>query len=402
MTTWLSIVGLGEDGLVGASPAARPLIEGAETLVGGARHLAMVPQSHPAERLAWASSISDTVDEIVARRGRRVCVLATGDPMWYGIGVTLGRHVPAAEMTIVPGVSAFSLACARLGWALAEVETLTLHGRPLELLRACLAPGARILLLANDGDSPRQVATLLREAGYGDSRITVFEHMGGVRERRVDGKAARWRAARAADLNTIAVECGAGIHARTYTRAPGLPDDAYLNDGQLTKREVRAATLAVLSPLSGRLLWDVGSGCGSIAIEWLRAVHGARAVAVEHNPERARLIARNAAALGVPQLDIVTGAAPEALHDLDAPGVVFVGGGLATPGLVEACWEALPASGRLVANAVTVEGEEVLLHWRNKVGGDLTRIAVSRVEPMGAFAGWRTLAPVTQFVATKR
>ena len=402
MTAWLSIVGLGEDGLAGVSPAARPLVEGAETLVGGERHLAMVPKDHPAERLAWASSLSDTVDAIVARAGRRVCVLATGDPMWYGIGVTLGRRVPVAEMTIVPGIPAFSLACARLGWALSDVETLTLHGRALDILRSYLAPGARILLLANDGDSPREVASLLREAGYGNSRITVLERMGGAHERRVDGKAARWRAPRAADLNTIAVECSAGTHARVYSRVPGLPDDAFVNDGQLTKREVRAATLAVLAPGSGRLLWDVGAGCGSIAIEWLRASRGARAVAVEHAPERSMLIARNAAALGVPQLEIVTGLAPAALHDLEAPDTVFIGGGLATPGLVEACWDALPVAGRLVANAVTVEGEEVLLRWRKQIGGDLTRIAVSRAEPIGAFSKWRALAPVTQFVGTKR
>ena len=402
MTPWLSIVGLGEDGLDGVSPVARRLIEGAETLVGGARHLALVPANHAAERLTWASPLADTVAEIVARRGRRVCVLATGDPMWHGIGVTLAQRVPPAEMTIVPGVSAYSLACARLGWPLGEVETLTVHGRPLDLVRACLAPGARLVLLANDGDSPREVAALLREAGYGDSRIVVLERMGGAKERRIEGTAARWRARRAAEFNTIAVECRAGADARVYARAPGLPDDAYLNDGQLTKRAVRAATLAALTPLPGRLLWDVGAGCGSIAIEWLRAARGARAVAVERSPERCAFIASNAAALGVPQLEVVSGPAPAALADLEAPDAVFVGGGLAAPGLVEACWDALAAGGRLVANAVTVEGEAVLARWHERIGGEMTRLSVSRLEMIGAYHGWRPAMPVTQFAVTKR
>ena len=402
MTPWLSVVGLGEDGLCGVSPAARPLIEDAEALVGGARHLAMVPADHPAERIPWASPLSDTVAEIVARRGKRVCVLATGDPMWHGIGVTLARCVPPAEMTVVPGVSAYALACARLGWPLADVETLTLHGRPLDVVRAYLAPGARIVLLANDGDSPREMAAILREAGYGESRMTVLECMGGENERCVDGDAERWRAPRAADLNTIAIECRAGPDARVYARVPGLPDDAYLNDGQLTKREVRAVTLAALAPLSGRLLWDVGAGCGSIAIEWLRSVRGARAVAVERSPERCAFIAGNAAALGVPQLEVVSGQAPAVLAGLEAPDAVFVGGGLTAPGLVEACWDALAAGGRLVANAVTVEGEAVLARWHGKIGGEMTRLAVSRLDTVGAHHGWRPAMPVTQLSTVKR
>jgi len=362
----------------------------------------MVPREHPAERLVWAEPISDTVDEIMARSGRRVCVLATGDPMWFGIGVTLSIRVPVSEMVVVPGVSAFSLACARLGWALADVETLTLHGRPLDLLRAYLSPGARILLLANDGNSPREVATVLREAGYGDSQVTVFEHMAGADERRIEGKANRWRKPRAADLNTIAVECRAGANGRSYSRTPGLPDDAFLNDGQLTKREVRAATLAALAPLPGQLLWDVGAGCGSIAIEWLRASRGARAIAVERLTARSTLIAQNAGALGVPQLDIVTGTAPRALAGLEAPDAVFIGGGLSKPGLIEACWNALLPGGRLVANAISIEGEEALIRWRKRVDGNLTRLAISRAGPMGAYAGWRPLATVTQFAGMKR
>ena len=289
MTPWLSIVGLGEDGLDGVCPAGRPLIEQAETLVGGDRHLVMVPANHPAERLSWASPLSETVAAIVARRGRRVCVLATGDPLWYGIGVTLAEAVPAAERCIVPAPSAFSLACARLGWPLAETETLTLHGRPLDLLRAHLAPAARLLILANDGETPARVAALLGEAGYGESPVSVFEHMGGGAERRVDGTAKGWRGEPIAALNTIAVECRAGAGAVALSRAPGLPDDAFENDGQLTKREVRGATLAALAPLPGQRLWDVGAGCGSVAIEWLRTARGTNAIAIERQPARAAI-----------------------------------------------------------------------------------------------------------------
>ncbi len=401
MSPWLSIVGLGEDGLEGVSPAARPLIAGAETLVGGERHLAMVPGDHPAERLTWESPLARTVDAILARRGTRVCVLATGDPMWYGIGVTLVRRVPAEERTIIPAPSAFSLACARLGWPLAEVEALTLHGRPLDLLRAYIAPGARLLLLANDGETPAQVAELLREAGYGESRITVLEHMGGPQENRIDGAASNWNMVAAADLNTVAVDCRAGANAKLYPRAPGLPDEAYENDGQLTKREMRATTLATLAPLPGQKLWDVGAGCGSVAIEWLRAARGTSAVAIERSSGRCAMIARNAAALGAPQLEIVTAQAPAALAGLAPPDAVFIGGGVTEPGLVEACWDALSSGGRLVANVVTVEGERVVDDWHEKVGGDLTRIAVSKAEPLGGFSGWRALAPVTQWNVTK-
>jgi precorrin-6Y C5,15-methyltransferase (decarboxylating) len=402
VTAWLAIVGLGEDGLDGVSPAVRPLVDAAEIVVGGDRHLAMLPDDHPAERLTWATPLLHTIDAILARRGRRVCVLATGDPMWYGIGVTLARHVPAAERTIVPSPSAFSLACARLGWPLAEVEALTLHGRPLDLLRAYVAPGARLLLLANDGDSPREVAALLDDLGYGPSTITVLEHMGGAKDRRLEDTAERWQHPRAANLNTIAVTCRAGANATAHPRTPGLPDCAYHHDGQITKREVRAVTLAALAPFPGHLLWDVGAGCGSIAIEWLRAARGSRAVAIERNAERSTLISRNAAALGTPTLEIVTGGAPAALEGLDTPDAVFIGGGITEPDLVEACWDALAPGGRLVANVVTIEGEAALAQWRERIGGELTRMAISRIEPLGAFGGWRPLVPVTRLSVTKQ
>ena len=321
--------------------------------------------------------------------------------MWYGVGVQLARRVGPDERTILPAPSAFSLAAARLGWPLAGLETITVHGRPLDVLRAHVSPGARLLVMTSDGNGPALIAQLLRQTGYQASPMTVFERMGGGAERRVDDNAETWDEAPLADLNTVAIECRAGPDAVVRSTSPGLPDGAYENDGQLTKREVRAVTLAALAPLPGQRLWDVGAGCGSIAIEWLRAARGATAVAIEHNPERAAMIARNATALGVPGLDIITGDAPAALAGLDDPDAVFIGGGLSVDGLIDACWEALRPGGRLVANAVTVEGEQKLVERRNAIGGGLTRIGISRAEPLGDYSGWRALAPVTQWAVTK-
>ena len=400
MKPWLSIVGLGEDGLDGVSIAGRLLIDQAEVLVGAARHLAMAPADHPAERLQWSSPLDDTIAEILERRGRRVCILATGDPLWYGIGATLSQVLDVAEMTVIPSPSAFSLACARLAWPLAETDCFTLHGRSLDLLRLHLAPGARLVMLATDGDSPAQIAALLRDAGYGKSPITVLEHMAGADERRLEGIAESWDEPPVAALNTVAVECRAGADAAIRSRIPGLPDQAYENDGQLTKRETRAITLAALAPLPGQHLWDVGAGCGSIAIEWLRAAQNAAATAIERDPERGAMIARNASALGVPGLEIINAAAPDALIGLEPPDAVFIGGGVSF-GLIETCWNALPTGGRLVANAVTIEGEAALAEARTTFGGDLARIAISRAEPLGSLSGWRALAPVTQWSVVK-
>ena len=399
---WLSIVGIGEDGLAGLAPAARVLIEGADVLVGGRRHLDMLPDNDGREHLTWPRPpLTDLIPELRRRNDKAVCVMATGDPMFYGVGVTLARFIPVDEMTIVPAPSAFGLACARLGWPTAETETLTLHGRPAALVQSYIQPGARLLILSNGADTPGEIAAILRERGYGDSRITVLEHMGGEKERIVTGAAKDWRANDIAPFNTVAVECVAGADAMLLPRVPGLPDEAFRHDGQLTKREVRAATLAALAPVPGRHLWDVGAGSGSVAIEWMRAHGNCAATAIERNPNRVRLIADNAAALGTPKLAIVTGEAPEALDGLAPPHAVFIGGGLATGGVVETCWQALPTGGRLVANAVTIEGEQALFRFRDQNGGALSRIAVSRAEPIGAFSGWRPLMPVTQLAAVK-
>jgi precorrin-6Y C5,15-methyltransferase (decarboxylating) len=301
----------------------------------------------------------------------------------------------------VPAPSAFTLACSRLGWPVAEVECLTLHGRPLALLNAFIAPGARLLLLSEDGTTPAAVARYLTARGYGPSRMSVLEEMGGAGERIVEGTAAAWCEAACADLNTIGVSCVSGPDAVILPRAPGLPDEAFRHDGQLTKREVRAATLSALAPLPGERLWDIGAGCGSVAIEWLRQHRSLSAVAVERAPERLALIAENAAFLGTPQLAVVAGEAPAALADLPPPDAVFIGGGLSAPGLAKRCWQALPPGGRLVANAVTVEGERQLFALHAEIGGALTRIAISRAEPVGGLTGWRPLMPVTQLAAVK-
>jgi precorrin-6Y C5,15-methyltransferase (decarboxylating) len=398
VSAWLSVIGVGADGLSGLSLAAQAMVGAAEVLVGGQRHLGMVNGS--AERLTWETPLSRTVDAIAARRGRRVVVLATGDPMWFGIGVTLARRFPREEIAIIPHLGAFSLAAARLGWPLAEIEALTLHGRPLDLLALHLAPGARLLILSENGATPARVAAFLRERGWGGSAITVLEALGAADERRVDGIAAQWNAGPCADLNTIAVECVPDPGTRILGRAPGLPDGAFTHDGQLTKREVRAATVAALMPLPGQLLWDVGAGCGSIAVEWMRAARGARAIAIEREPARQTLIAQNAAALGVPSLRVVPGSAPDAFAGLDRPDAVFIGGGL-SDATIEACWTALKPAGRLVGNAVTVEGEACLIAAQARLGGDLTRIGISRAEPLGSRSAWRPLMPVTQWSAGK-
>jgi precorrin-6B C5,15-methyltransferase / cobalt-precorrin-6B C5,C15-methyltransferase len=400
MRAWLAVVGIGEDGLAGLAPAARTFVDTAEVLVGGDRHHAMVPETD-AERLVWERPLGRTIDRIAERRGRRVVVLASGDPLWYGIGVALSRRFPSTEMTVLPQPSAFSLAAARLGWPLAECRAITLHGRPLDRLRLELAPRQRLLILSEDGGTPHAAARLLTELGWGPSQLTVLAHLGGARETAIREEARFWGERRVPDLNTIAIECRADPGARVLARLAGLPDDAFEHDGQLTKREVRAATLAALMPLPGETLWDVGAGCGSIAIEWLRAGARCRAVAVEREPARAAAIVRNAARLGVPGLQIVRASAPAALDGLPPPDAVFIGGGIDDAALLPAVWAALPAGGRLVANVVTVAGEARLFDWQARHGGALTRISVSRAAPAGHHHLWRPLAPVTQLAAVK-
>jgi precorrin-6Y C5,15-methyltransferase (decarboxylating) len=398
--SWLAVVGIGEDGLPGLAPAGRALVETAEMLVGGPRHLAMLPDAG-AERLVWERPLERTLDAIAERRGRGVTVLASGDPLWYGVGVTLVRRFPPEEITIVPQPSAFNLAAARLGWPVADCRMITLHGRPIDTLRLHLAPSRRVLALSENGNTPRAVAQLLTRLGWGPSRLTVFSRLGGAREAVVEEQAHSWGDRRVSDLNTIAIACHGASGARALPPLAGLPDDAFEHDGQLTKREVRAATLAALAPLAGEMLWDVGAGCGSIAIEWLRAGDSRSAIAIERRPARAAIMARNAASLGVPGLRIVNGIAPEALDELPRPDAIFVGGGIGDAGLLPKLWARLRSGGRLVANVVSTEGEAALLGWHGNHGGALTRIAVSRAEPRGGHHVWRPFAAVTQLAVAK-
>lgn len=399
MSGWIDVVGIGEDGLDGLAPAARALVDAAEVLVGGERHLAMLPDGHPAERVRWGKPFEDSYAAIERHAGKRVVVLTTGDPMHYGAGAALSRRMPDALREIVPAPGAFSLAAARMRWPLQDAVCLSLHGKRAERLYLHLHPGARLLILSDGSNTPARVAGMLTARGYGDSRMTVLEHMGGKREARRDSLAREWGDAPAAALNTIAVDCLAAADAPALPRVPGLPDDAFEHDGMMTKREVRAATLAALAPLPGRLLWDVGAGCGSVGIEWMRA--GGRAIAVERDPGRAAIAARNALALGVPELEIVGGEAPAVLDGLDPPDAVFIGGGIGAPGLVEACWTGLRPGGRLVANTVTVEGESALLRLHRRHGGALVRFAVSRLSPVGRLHGWKPMMTVTQWQAAK-
>jgi precorrin-6B C5,15-methyltransferase / cobalt-precorrin-6B C5,C15-methyltransferase len=397
---WLSVVGIGDDGLASLCPAARAVVEAGEVLVGGRRQLAMIAHER-AEQLAWRRPLETTFDDLEARRGRKVVVLASGDPMCFGVGETLARRFSPDEMQVLPAPSSFSLVCARLGWSRTEVESLSLHARPADILRRYMSPAARLIVLSHDGQTPNLIAAMLCEQGYGPSRMTVFEHLGGSAERRIDGSAEAWPATGFAALSTVAIACVAGDGAVVWPSVPGLPDEAFESDGMLTRRDVRAATLARLAPLAGQTLWDVGAGSGAVAIEWLRALRRGRAVAIERDPERCARIERNARRLGTPELVLAQGSAPAALAGLPQPDAVFVGGGLSAPGLIERCWQALPPGGRLVANAVTIEGERTLLDWHARSGGELVRLAIARAEPVGRFEGWRPAMPVTQLAVTR-
>jgi precorrin-6Y C5,15-methyltransferase (decarboxylating) len=294
-----------------------------------------------------------------------------------------------------------TLACSRMGWSVEETTVVPVVWRPLELLVPQVTPGRRLVVLGADTSTPGQVADRLRAWGYGASRLTALAQLGGPDERRFEGTAAGWPYPETDPLVVTAIEVVADPGTVPLPTVPGLPDEAYRNDGQLTKRDVRAVTVSRLAPLPGQLLWDVGAGAGSIGIEWMRVHPSCRAVAIEARPERAHRITQNAARLGVPGLQVVEGRAPEALGELPAPDAVFVGGGATIPGVLETCWQALAPGGRLVVNAVTLESEAVLAQWQARVGGALTRLSVAQAEPVGGFTGWKPAMPVTIWSVTR-
>jgi precorrin-6Y C5,15-methyltransferase (decarboxylating) len=398
---WLTIVGIGEDGVAGLGDEAKRLIAGAEIVFGGRRHLALARDLITGRAQIWPTPFDSAMAEVRELRGRKVCVLASGDPFLHGVGVTLARHMPAEEMMVVPAPSSFSLAAARLGWALQETETVSLHGKSLELLRPLLHPGRRIIALTSDAQGPQAVAGLLVRWGFGPSLVTVLEAIGGADEKITRHRADSFATGEINALNVVAITVAADGSARILPLTPGLDDELFEHDGQITKKAIRAVTLSALAPRRGELLWDIGAGSGSISIEWMLADPSLRAIAIEADRERAARIGRNAAALGVPALAIVTGSAPAALAGLAAPDVIFVGGGGSDNGVMTAAIEGLRSGGRLVANAVTLEMEAVLLALHAQHGGELRRLAISHVAPIGTMQGWKPAMPVTQWAWVK-
>jgi precorrin-6Y C5,15-methyltransferase (decarboxylating) len=327
-------------------------------------------------------------------------VLATGDPLWFSVGARIGREIDPSEISYHPQLSAFQLAAARMGWSLADVETLTVHGRPVEQMIAFIQPDQRLLVLTTGAQTPAQIASFLTERGFGGSRMSVLAAMGGENELRFDGVSESWDHEVPA-FNTLAVECVAAPDAALLPRVPGLADALFVSDGTMTKQEVRAATVAKLMPMRGALLWDIGTGCGSVAIEWMRAARYARAIGIEPRADRRAMAATNALALGAPKLEILDGTVPAALDGLEAPDAIFIGGGLSAE-TFDAAWAALRPLGRMVANAVTLESEAVLTQLHAEHGGELVRIIVQRAEPVGRMTGWRPSMPVTQWNLVKR
>ncbi len=400
MTTWLSIIGIGEDGWEGLSARARDTIMAARNIIGSSRTLAMLPES-PAARHEWPQPFSAVVAQLKPMTGTATVLLATGDPMNFGVARKILTFIPKADVTIIPHLSAFSLAAARLGWSIPDCDCFTIHGRPAANLEAFIQPDAKLLVLTEDETSVAEACRRLVARGFGESSVTVLENLGGTSERITTFAASAAPMRQWSSLNTLAIHCKAGPTAKIWSRLAGLPDDAFVHDGQLTKREVRAATLAALAPAPDQLLWDIGAGCGSVAIEWMRSTRGCEAIAIEQDAARRAMITTNADQLGTPRLKVIAGEAPAALHGLPQPHTVFIGGGVGIPGVFETAWEALLPGGRMVANVISIEGEMHLYDLQEKHGGDLVRIDVSHLSKLGAYRAMRPRMAVTQWRAVK-
>lgn len=397
----VTVVGIGADGHL--PPPSLALVTGAEVLLGGERHLALVPPVDGQERRPWPRPLSSLATFLGEYDGRRIVALASGDPLVSGIGTTLIRLLGADAVDVVPAVSSVALARARMGWSVEESTVVTLVGRDPAALRRELVAGARIIVLSSDETTPLTVAELLDGEGFDDTRMTILGDLGSDDEFRSSGRPTDYGAwsGPLPRLNIVAVEVPE-TEDDLNSWATGLDDHLFEHDGQLTKRDVRASALSRLAPRPGQLLWDVGAGAGSIGIEWLRAHPRTNAVAVETDPERAARIRRNADALGVPRLWVVEGRAPEALGDLPQPHAVFVGGGATAPGLLDLCRERLAPGGRLVVHGVTLETEQLLVAAFQAHGGELTRLSVEHVTPLGGrFTGWTPARTVTQWSWTK-
>ncbi|MDH6228752.1 precorrin-6Y C5,15-methyltransferase (decarboxylating) [Streptomyces sp. MJP52] len=397
----ITVVGVAADGWPSLPERLRRTVLEAEVVLGGRRHLAMLPKAPGQRREVWPSPLREGLPALLASlAGTRAVALASGDPLVSGIGTTLIDALGADAVRVEPAVSSVALARARLGWPSERCAVVTLVGRdPRSLVRE-LAPGHRVLVLSSDATTPNAVAALLVGAGYGESVMTVLGDLGAESESRLEGTADGWLASPPGEvppLHVLALEL-AGPPG--YGLVAGLPDDAFENDGQLTRRDLRASALARLAPCPGQHLWDVGAGAGSVGIEWMRSHPACTTTAVEANGERAGRIARNAGRLGVPGLRVVTGRAPDALAELPPPDAVFVGGGATRPGVLETCLGALRTGGRLVVHGVTLETEGLLAEAYRRHGGELTRLAVETTAPIGSFTGWTPARTVTQWSLT--
>ena len=400
MSKWLTIIGMGEDGYDGLPAQARLKLSAADVIIGSDRLLGALPP-HKAETHTWPQPFSAVVERIKPLHGRETVILATGDPMNYGVARKLLTFIPFDDVEIIPHISAFSLVAARMGWSLPDCDTLTLHGRHAANIEPFIQPDVRLIVLTADATTIPEVARRLVARGFGKSIITVLENIGGPREKMSTFSADDIADTAFSDLNTLAIHCVASPGATIHARLAGLPDEAFIHDGQLTKREVRAATLAALAPAPGQTLWDIGAGCGSVAIEWMRSTRGCEAIAFEHNTDRLAMIAKNAGRLGTPRLKIVAGDAPATLAGQPPPDAVFIGGGLGTPGIFESVWAALKPGGAIVVNVVTIEGELHLYDLHEKHGGDLSRIEISHLTQVGRLRALKPRMAVTQWRTRK-
>jgi precorrin-6Y C5,15-methyltransferase (decarboxylating) len=398
----ITVIGIGADGWTSVPEASWRRLLTADVILGGARHLAMLPDTLDVVREPWPSPLRDNLPALLERHaGLDVVALASGDPLVSGIGSTLIALLGDGAVRIEPALSSVALAGARMAWPSESLDVVSVVGRDPRAVLRTLAPGHRVIVLSSGAHTPAELAGLLTEAGYGDTAMTVLGNLGTIEESRLAGTAAAW-SARPPDgvpaLNVVALELRGPVVASWVA---GLPDDAFEHDGQLTKRDLRASALARLAPQPGQLLWDVGAGAGSVGIEWMRAHPRCWTIAVESDTERAGRIGRNAGRLGVPTLRVVHGRAPDALADLPAPDAVFVGGGATAPGLLDTCVDRLAPGGRLVVHGVTLETESLLATAYGARGGELTRLSVEHAAPIGSFSGWTPARAVTQWSWSK-
>ncbi len=399
MAVWLNIIGIGEDGMEGLAPPAIKALQNADVIIGGDRHHGLAPEFGK-KRIRWPEPFWKVVGTIGEHKGQQVVLLVTGDPLWYSAGSSIANSWPKEEIRFHPQISAFQLACIRMHWPVASVEKVTVHGRPVEQIIPWFLPRARIAVLTAGSEAPGQIARLLTENGFGPSRMTVLGALGGPHETMNENSAERWAkndpTAEIPKFHVLCIECIPASGANLLRKSPGLPDAVFESDGNITKCELRALTIAALAPSRGALLWDIGSGNGSVAIEWMRLASDAAAVGIEPNASRRETALRNAKKLGAPKLQLIDGQAPEAMEDLPDPDAVFIGGGLGEAVIIAALGRLKPF-GRLVANGVTLESEKLLIESHSRFGGELVRIAISRAGPIGEKRGWRPLRPVTQW-----